>query len=103
MALPNHPPPEMKSNSSTIAVSACSTERPPPLESFNDAYDSVRQLHDRLAGLIAVLKGEDSPVLEASPHPQCIHELLAHMPDHIRNECREINDQITEIDQILLT
>ncbi|MCP3669384.1 MAG: hypothetical protein GY814_02890 [Gammaproteobacteria bacterium] len=94
-------------NSPELEISGCVIDNTTtaPLDDFNNAYNNLHQTHERIACLVAVLKGEDNQVSEQPqpPNPQCIKELLTHTPGHIRSEITMINDQITEIEEILFT
>lgn len=87
----------------TSAAGDTRVDKAPPLEDFNNAYETVYQVQDRLIGLLVVLKGKDTPIRETPPYPQNIYELLVNMPDNIRSECNSINEHITELEKILLT
>lgn len=102
MAIPTRPEAE-RVNKVLSAGSAQCDPKAPPLDDFNNAYEDIRQVHERLANMIRTVKGEDSPIQEQPSAPHCLESLFNNMPDSIRNECHGLNDQITELEQILFT
>ena len=102
MSIPNAPE-RVNSLATNVGSSSTIDKALPPLDNFNSAYTAIRQIHDRLISLVLTLKGEDQPIEEQPVGPHCIQSMLNNMPDNIRNECHSMNDQITELEQILFT
>ncbi len=93
---------EIETRVNTLAGSAAKVAKAPPLATFNEAYNAIRQVHNRLVNLIAALQGEDCATPEEAPSSQNMYALLANMPDQIHTECQGLNDKITELERILL-
>ena len=101
MAISNDSPDAMKANSVTAGTAV--PVKPPPLEDFNDALQSIRHVNSRFESLLLMIKGQDCKICEDPEYFQNVQALLTSMPTVIRGECNVLAARIDEFEQIIFS